>query len=174
MGSKMVANLSKDGRKIVAFDQNSDAVKAVVSEHVRGGSIESIAANCNVVFSMLPNDKIVEETSRKLFAAAKDAGNTGIVHISCSTISPMTSRALASLHKEHTHTFVASPVFARPDGIAKRQATWMVGGEEKGRKIACELLESAGNCVDMGDDPGAANIVKLCGNFMIAVSQIKY
>jgi 3-hydroxyisobutyrate dehydrogenase-like beta-hydroxyacid dehydrogenase len=54
-------------------------------------------------------------------------------------------------------------------GIAKRQATWMLGGEESGRKIASELLTSLGNIVDMGEDVGAANVVKLCGNFLIAV-----
>jgi 3-hydroxyisobutyrate dehydrogenase-like beta-hydroxyacid dehydrogenase len=54
-------------------------------------------------------------------------------------------------------------------GIAKRQATWMLGGEESGRKIASALLTSLGNIVDMGEDVGAANVVKLCGNFLIAV-----
>jgi 3-hydroxyisobutyrate dehydrogenase-like beta-hydroxyacid dehydrogenase len=45
----------------------------------------------------------------------------------------------------------------------------MLGGEESGRKIASELLTSLGNIVDMGEDVGAANVVKLCGNFLIAV-----
>ena len=55
-------------------------------------------------------------------------------------------------------------------GIAKRQATWMLGGEETGRALAGSLLSSGGNIVDMGNDVGAANVVKLCGNFLIAVS----
>eukprot|EP01034_Spumella_vulgaris_P022427 gene22427-28552_t len=88
----------------------------------------------------------------------------------CSTISPGTSRKLVAVHAEAGHTLITAPVFARPDGIAKRQATWMLGGEEKGRKIAAELLISGGNIVDMGDDVGASNVVKLCGNFLIASS----
>jgi hypothetical protein len=35
-----------------------------------------------------------------------------------------------------------------------------------------ELLGPLGNVVDMGDDVGAANVVKLCGNFLIAVSVV--
>ncbi len=46
----------------------------------------------------------------------------------------------------------------------------MLGGEETGRALAGSLLSSGGNIVDMGNDVGAANVVKLCGNFLIAVS----
>lgn len=63
-----------------------------------------------------------------------------------------------------------TPSFATLTGIAKRQATWMLGGEETGRALAGSLLSSLGNIVDMGNDVGAANVVKLCGNFLIAVS----
>ena len=67
-------------------------------------------------------------------------------------------------------TFVASPVFARPDGLAKRQATWVIAGSNEGKELATLLLSSMGKCIDFGDDVGAANIVKLCGNFLIATS----
>jgi hypothetical protein len=65
--------------------------------------------------------------------------------------------------------YTYSPRTYRYAGIAKRQATWMLGGEEKGRQTAAALLTSLGNIVDMGNDVGAANVVKLCGNFLIAV-----
>lgn len=62
----------------------------------------------------------------------------------CSTVSPSTSRGLATAYTAAGNTFVAAPVFARPDGLLKRQATWMVAGEQKGRQVAAELLESSG------------------------------
>ena len=46
----------------------------------------------------------------------------------------------------------------------------MVSGNQKGRLIATELLSSGGSIIDYGDDIGAANVVKLCGNFLIASS----
>lgn len=46
----------------------------------------------------------------------------------------------------------------------------MISGESAGRKIAHEILSKLGNTVDYGDDVGAANVVKLCGNFLIASS----
>lgn len=124
-------------------------------------------------------------------------GKNSFTHISCSTISPSSARRLATVHSGAGHKLITAPVFARPDGmyqttiftvvlslyatnftnpssagIAKRQATWMLGGEESGRKMAASLLSSLGNIVDMGDDVGAANVVKLCGNFLIAVSVV--
>jgi len=174
MGSKMVANLSKEGRKVVVFDASAEAVMRTLempdlSPSVTSGSIADIAATCEVVFSMLPNDAIVSSVSDSLMSGSKESGNT-FLHISCSTISPSTARALAIKHTEAGIRLATSPVFARPDGISKRQATWMVGGAEADRRVTAELLGPLGNVVDMGDDVGAANVVKLCGNFLIAAS----
>ncbi len=117
---------------------------------------------------MLPNDAIVSNVARELLANSTKP----ICHISCSTISPVTSRELAKVYSEANGSlFIASPVFARPDGIARRQATWMVSGDAKGREVAEKILHPLGNVVDYGDDVGSANVVKLCGNFLIAVRQ---
>jgi 3-hydroxyisobutyrate dehydrogenase-like beta-hydroxyacid dehydrogenase len=171
MGSKMCANMSRDGKKLLVFDNSKDAVAKVVkqSNASAAASISEIGKKCSVIFSMLPNDKAVKSVSDALLAGRGEKGGE-IIHISCSTISPVTSRKLAEDYKAQGKIFIASPVFARPDGISKRQATWMIAGEEKGRKIAQELLYSSGNCVDYGNDTGASNVVKLCGNFLIASS----
>ena len=168
MGSKMCANMSRDGKNLLVFDNSADAVKKVVGESnaVAASSVKEIGEKCSVVFSMLPNDNAVNAVSEALLTGA--GGDKEMIHVSCSTISPVTSRGLAANYSSQNKQFIASPVFARPDGISKRQATWMIAGEERGRKVAAELLESSGNCVDYGDDTGASNVVKLCGNFLIA------
>ena len=89
---------------------------------------------------MLPNDAAVNEVSNIIL----DNSSSGAIHISCSTVSPTTSRKLANIYKLQSKQFIASPVFARPDGLARRQAVWMIAGEESGRKIASSLLESSG------------------------------
>jgi 3-hydroxyisobutyrate dehydrogenase-like beta-hydroxyacid dehydrogenase len=167
MGGKMVANMNRDGNDMLVFDMSADAVGKVVPEYAAAASsVEEIGASCEVVFSMLPNDKVVRAVSDDL---VKGSGlGKKLVHISCSTISPITSRKLDEEYKAEGNIFIASPVFARPDGIAKRQATWMVAGAEEGRKIASTMLHSSGNVVDYGPDVGASNVVKLCGNFLIA------
>jgi len=134
--------------------------------------LEEISKTCDTIISILPNDGIVESVSAVLLENSKSS----LCHISCSTISPNTSRKLSTKFQDYKvkHNkdmlFVAAPVFARPDGLAKRQATWMISGQAAGRKIAHEILNHLGKTVDHGDDVGAANVVKLCGNFLIASS----
>ena len=172
MGSKMVANMRRDGRSLLVFDNNASVTAQVAASCPEGKikaakSLDEIGRACTVVFSMLPNDNAVKAVSGSVLAGA---GDKKMYHVSCSTISPVTSRELAEEYKKKGKEFIASPVFARPDGIAKRQATWLVAGESQGRAIAGELLASAGKVVDYGPDVGASNVVKLCGNFLIASS----
>lgn len=112
-----------------------------------------MAKNCSVVLSILPNDSAAKDVSQRLLENAA----SNFCHISCSTVSPTTSRALALTYREHSSQaqFIAAPVFARPDGLFKRQATWMVSGDSKGREIAHKLLSNLGKTVDYGDDVGA-------------------
>lgn len=56
----------------------------------------------------------------------------GALHISCSTVSPFTSRMLARTHAARGVAFVGAPVFARPDGVARRQAYFTVGATDAG------------------------------------------
>lgn len=167
MGSKMVHNISSDGHQLVVFDTNHETSRALQSDTVQAvTSIEEVAEKCSTVITMLPNDTAVQSVSDILF----EHSQPGFIHIGCSTVSPTTSRKLAAQYKANEKTFVAAPVFARPDGLLKRQATWMVAGEANGREVASKLLESSGSVVDYGDDTGSANVVKLSGNFLIASS----
>lgn len=169
MGSKMVANLKNDGYNLIIYDKNkATADKLAVDTGVTVGTVESIASKCSIVISMLPNDQVVSAISDSLLAHSAK-GNL-LTHISCSTISPSTSRSIAETYHKDKKSFIAAPVFARPDGLSKRQATWMIAGEANGKEIATELLQSMGKVVDFGDDVGSSNVVKLCGNFLIASS----
>ena len=189
----MVFNLSSSGlcNKFYIYDKDADTAinvanvvsSASATSSIEVATIESIRKKCDVIFSMLPNDIIIKAISTELL---ESGGGNKFIHISCSTISPTTSRALAviffpsifsilyflffqELHEAKGHDFIASPVFARPDGIARKQATWLVAGKQPAKEKASILLASGGNVVDLGDDVGAANVVKLCGNFLIAV-----
>lgn len=95
----------------------------------------------------------------------------GALHVSCSTVSPFTSRALAAAHTARGVGFVGAPVFARPDGVEKKQAYFVVGGTgacaiEAAKPI---LLATGSQVFEFGrEDAGAGSVVKLCGNFLIA------
>ena len=107
MGSKMVANFNKESSSlldngILIFDRDAQAINKTIeisdySNNVKPSrSVEDIANQCDVIFSMLPNDAVVDEISNSLINYSKGSGNK-FIHISCSTISPSTSRRLKVL-----------------------------------------------------------------------------
>jgi 3-hydroxyisobutyrate dehydrogenase-like beta-hydroxyacid dehydrogenase len=92
----------------------------------------------------------------------------GGVHIAMSTVAPETSRRMAALHAEHGCQYVETPVFGRPEAAAARQLWVCCAGEQAAKERVRPLLEAISQGIfDFGEQVGAANIVKLCGNFLI-------
>ena len=169
MGSKIVAKFKEDGKNFRIYDANQSSIEQLADQkQVHASSLKDMAANCDLIISILPNDSVVSDVSNQLLS--HKPANRSFIHVSCSTISPVSSRKMETTHKDKGSVFVASPVFARPDGLANRQATWMVSGNKEAKEVATPILNSLGNVVDFGEDVGAANVVKLCGNFLIASS----
>ena len=89
-----------------------------------------------------------------------------------STISPETSRILAAKCAEKGVSYVAAPVFARPEAAANKVGNAVISGAAEAKQRITPLLQAgfAKNVFDLGEDPGNANVLKLIGNFMIAAS----
>src|SRR5208283_4926687 len=93
------------------------------------------------------------------------------IHISMSTVSPATTRELVAYHASRGSVMVAAPVFGRPSAAQARQLRICVSGSADARAKVRPILEAMGQEVfEFGDNPGAANVVKLAGNFMIAAA----
>jgi 3-hydroxyisobutyrate dehydrogenase-like beta-hydroxyacid dehydrogenase len=121
-----------------------------------------------IVISVLANDAALEETfSMEL---VEKLGKGGI-HISMSTISPETSRQLSQIHDWYGATYIAAPIFARPEAVVAGVGNIAISGKAEAKEIVKPILQGfVKGIFDFGDDPGAANVVKLAGNFMIAAS----
>lgn len=176
MGSKIAKKLLEDQFELIIYDihqPNCQDVKEINPLKVSIlPCIHDISKyDCSTIISILPNDQIVNIVSSEILKSYDQSLKQPLIHISCSTISPKTAKGLEAFYESNNAIYISAPVFARPDGLAKRQATWMTSGKsEYGRSIAKSLLERLGNVHDFGDDISAANVVKLCGNFLIASS----
>jgi 3-hydroxyisobutyrate dehydrogenase-like beta-hydroxyacid dehydrogenase len=120
--------------------------------------------------TMLADDGVVEsmvEGEEGLAARLAPGG----IHVSLSTIAPSTARRLARYHEERGSVYLASPVFGRPQNAAARQLVICTSGPAAAKERARPLLEALGRAIyDYGEEPGAANVVKLAGNFLIAAA----
>ena len=153
------------------FDINSSICEQLAEEtpSKAAASITDAVACADVVFTALPNDAILFSVSRGEGGIISSL-SPGAIHVSCSTVSPETSRAIAKEHEERGAAYVCAPVFARPDGMALGHATIPVSGADEHVQRVLPLLHATATEVrtGFGSDPGAANVVKLAGNFLIA------
>jgi 3-hydroxyisobutyrate dehydrogenase-like beta-hydroxyacid dehydrogenase len=169
MGAPMAANLIAAG--IIPTVWNRTAAKAapLIAKGAKLASAPGDAASPGgVVITMLADDAALESvvTGERGIASRLGAGG---IHISMSTIAPATARTFAKYHADRGSTYVAAPVFGRPDNAALRQIVVCTSGAPAAKQRTRPILDALGRAVfDFGDEPGAANVVKLCGNFLIA------
>jgi 3-hydroxyisobutyrate dehydrogenase-like beta-hydroxyacid dehydrogenase len=120
---------------------------------------------------MVSDDKALKSVSEGPDGLIKNM-QPGSVHISMSTILPLTAEELAKQHTQQGSHYLAAPVFGRPEAARARKLNFVVSGEATLRQQTEQLLKDAGGAGvwDFGDLITAANTIKLCGNFMIAAA----
>ena len=170
MGSAMAANLSAAGHHVTAYNRSFDKVEELMrsSETVQPAPSVADACRGDVVVSMLANDDAV---------AAVTFGDEGIlatmnaaaVHVSCSTISVELAERLTSAHGDAGQRFVAAPVFGRPEAAAAAKLFVVAAGLPDALESVAPVLDAVGQrTFVVADQPKAASLVKLSGNFLIA------
>lgn len=171
MGEPMAANLIAAGYKLRVYNRTASKADALVaSGAARVERAGDAAAPGGVAITMVADDAALESVTMGAGGLAERLGRGGI-HISMSTVAPATSRRLAKHHANLGGTYIAAPVFGRPDA-AKAKRLWIVTSGAAAQKDAIRpVLEAMGQSIfDFGEDPGAANVTKLCGNFLIAAN----
>lgn len=171
MGLPIASNLLAAGVKLRVFNRTPSKAEALIAAGaLKSATPADVAASGGIVMTMLADDDAVESvvTGEAGLAARLSPGG---IHVSMSTIAPATARRLARYHAEHGSIYVASPVFGRPDAAAARQLVVCTSGPAAAKERARPLQEAVGRAIfDYGEEPGAANVVKLAGNFLIAAA----
>ena len=168
MGFGMAANLIKAGHEVTVYNRTASKMKALVEQGAHPAARVTDACRGEAVITMLADDGAVENI------AFGDEGITGglgkgAIHISMSTISVALSERLAAAHAEAGQRFVAAPVFGRPEAAAAAKLFIVAAGAPDAVDACLPLFEALGQkTFTFGNNPQAANLVKLSGNFLIA------
>jgi 3-hydroxyisobutyrate dehydrogenase-like beta-hydroxyacid dehydrogenase len=171
MGLPMATNLIAAGVKLCVHNRTvSKAAPLVANGATLAASAGEAATASGIVMTMLADDAAVESVVMGADGIAKRLGAGG-VHVSMSTIAPATARRLASCHAEQGSIYIAAPVFGRPDNAVARQLVVCTSGPAAAKERVRPLLDAVGRAIfDYGEEPGAANVAKLTGNFLIAAA----
>lgn len=167
MGAPMARNLLDAGFSLSVFNRTRSRAEALGDSVRVAGSPRDAAVAGGIVVTMVANDDVLlaATLSEEGFA---DALGKGGLHISMSTVSPETSRKLAREHAARGSLFLTAPVFGRPEAAAAKKLWICESGCAAAKRRARRVLEALGQGIhDFGEDPGAASVVKLSGNFLI-------
>jgi 3-hydroxyisobutyrate dehydrogenase-like beta-hydroxyacid dehydrogenase len=168
MGLPIASNLIKAQQTLTVYNRTRSR-----SEELQplGGKIaenpSEAASNAEALITMLSDDRAVEEV---VFTHGKaiEALPAGAIHISMSTISVALSRRLEAAHREKGHHYVAATVFGRPDAAAAAKLFVVAAGPREQIQLCQPIFDAIGQKTFIaGENPPAANVVKLAGNFLI-------
>lgn len=170
MGLGMAQNLINAGHQLTVYNRTLSKADDLMGDFEKSENPKNAVENADLVITMLSEDDVLYDAvtgeNGFLNSMKKEA-----IHISMSTISPDTSRDLFQKHQAVNTHYLTAPVFGRPLAAANAQLFICVSGDAKIKEKVKPVLTLMGQKIDdFGDDPGAANIVKLTGNFMIMAS----
>jgi 3-hydroxyisobutyrate dehydrogenase-like beta-hydroxyacid dehydrogenase len=162
MGRALARRLLDTGHRVAVWNRTPGRAEDLI----RAGAIEAptpevASANAEVVFSVLTDDAAVAAVLGD--QAPRLPGTAAVVD--ASTVSPETTARLASLYEGR---FAACPVLGAPSALAAGQATLLVAGPPSLLERLAPLLESISpELRRCGDDPAAALVAKLLGNYLL-------
>ena len=167
MGVGMAANLLKAGHEVTAYNRSQDKVTVVAAQGAKPAKSVAEACDGDLVITMLANDAAVEAVTfgdGGILASLRP----GATHVSSSTISVALSERLTAAHAAAGQQFVAAPVFGRPEAAAAAKLFVVAAGAAAALEPLSAVFDAIGQrTFVVSDEPKAANLVKLSGNFLI-------
>ncbi len=168
MGSAMAVNLIKAGHEVTVYNRSRDKAEALAGEGAKVAPTVAEACGGEAVFTMLAHDDALSAVVHGDGGVLASLGK-GAVHISASTISVAMSERLTQDHAAKGQRFVAAPVFGRPEAAAAAKLFVAAAGAPDAIQTVTPLFDAIGQrTFVLGEEPKAANLVKLSGNFLIA------
>jgi len=169
MGLPMARSLLAAGHEVTAWNRTRGKAEPLAAHGARiAGTPAEAAQDAEIAVTMLADDEALDEVvfgDEGIYEALPQGG----VHLGCSTIGVQLSRTLADAHEIQRQLYVAAPVFGRPEAAEARKLKVVAAGEAGAIELCRPVLDAiAARTFVVGADPAHANVVKLCGNFMIA------
>lgn len=168
MGSGIAANLVRAGHEVAVWNRTAEKDQQLIAQGaLRAASPKDAASGRELLMTMLADDAALEAAASGTHGFLRGLAR-GALHVSLSTISVRTAERMSALHAEHGQDFMSAPVFGRPDAAAAAKLFVVAAGASADYTRAKPALEAIGQRVFyLGETPSSANLLKLCGNFLI-------
>jgi 3-hydroxyisobutyrate dehydrogenase len=172
MGNPMVKNLVKAGFEVTVYNRTKEKALALQAEtEVKvADKPQDLAAEVDVIISMLSNDAAVKEVYTGNYGIFQSATTKPLILIDMSTVSPETTRALAATAADHGIDYLDAPVSGSVKPATDGQLVIMVGGKESAFKQVEQVFAALGKSATLLGESGSGNIAKLAINLFLAIT----
>jgi 2-hydroxy-3-oxopropionate reductase len=168
MGKPMARNLLKAGHEVICYDiirQNVDNVVAAGAK--AAASSKSVAEQCSIVITMLPNSPHVKEAVMGPNGVLEGA-KQGTILIDMSSIAPLASQEIAKACAARGVKMIDAPVSGGEPKATDGTLSIMVGGDEAVFGEVKEILLKMGSSAVHCGTIGAGNTTKLANQVIVA------
>jgi 2-hydroxy-3-oxopropionate reductase len=170
MGKPMARNLLKAGYPLVVHSRSRGPVDEIVKAGASAGtSPRDVAAQCEVLITMLPNSPDVEQVALGKDGIAEGA-RRGLVFVDMSTISPIVSRKVGEALAPKGVTMLDAPVSGGEKGAIDAALSIMVGGDKATFDSVLPIFQAMGKTITLLGPLGMGGFTKLANQIIVAVN----
>jgi 3-hydroxyisobutyrate dehydrogenase-like beta-hydroxyacid dehydrogenase len=174
MGGRMVERLLDKGHSVTGYNRTRSKAEWLIERGMHWAeSPRAVCQAADVVLTMVTNSpalQAIAEGPDGLLAGLA----AGKILVDMSTVSPATSRALASKVKEKGADMLDSPVSGSVTTLQQGKLSLMVGGRRETFERVKPLLEDIGPKVTYVGANGLALSMKIAVNLSLAVQMLSF
>jgi len=170
MGRPMVKNLLKAGYPLVVHSRSRGPVDEIARAGAKvGSSPRDVAAQSDVLITMLPNSPDVE-----LVALGRDGiiegARPGLLFVDMSTISPIVSKKVGEALAAKSVKMLDAPVSGGERGAIDGALSIMVGGDKGVFDAVLPIFQAMGKTITHLGPLGFGGFTKLANQIIVAVN----
>lgn len=175
MGSRMALNLLKAGYTVTVHNRTPDRAQPVIAAGARWATTPAaLADGVDVVITMLAHPEAVEAVALGADGFL-DATAPDTIWLDCSTVHPSFTRRMAAQAAARNLHFADAPVAGSKYQAQNAELVFFVSGPGTVLETCNPLFEAMGQrVVHVGEEPGAANALKLVFNHMLATTMAAF
>jgi 3-hydroxyisobutyrate dehydrogenase-like beta-hydroxyacid dehydrogenase len=172
MGVPMSKNLVKKGYPVTVYNRTKEKTKELAAEGAKvADSPKSLAANVDVIISMISDDAVLESVSIGKDGAFEGA-KSGAIYIDMSTVSPVSSAKVAEVAAKKGIKYLRAPVSGSTVLASAGTLTIFASGPKDAYDKCADIFGSMGQKVfhvGIGDE---ARYLKLLLNMMVGITSL--
>ena len=174
MGSRMAANLQKQGHDLVVFNRTRAKAQLLLDKGaIFAETPARVAAQVNVLFTMLAHPDAVAQAASGAHGFL-DPLKPGAVWVDCSSVNPSFSKKMATAAAARQVHFLDAPVTGSAPVADEGKLVFWIGGDAIDLTLIRPLLLGMGSKIVHAGGHGMGTSMKMVINLLLGVGMASF